>query len=142
MSLLGKLKTIPPEASTAGGEKPPKDDIAAKLAEQFSAVERNELESVPRETVLKMLIQKKLDEHFIFKTIKGDGNNYIQAMRQVLSRTRKTAYKKKQRLDEFKMFVISVVEKTDHDEVTLMRSKSMQPHLESVYDALMDAFKK
>lgn len=138
MSLLDKKK--PPEIS-------PDDvkigkEIATKMSEQFAAISEQELETVPRETVLKLLIQKKLDEHFIFKTMAKDGEKYIQAMRQVLSRTRKKALKKKQRLDEFKLYVISIEEKPDHDVVTLMRSKNMTRTEESVYDALMEQFKK
>jgi hypothetical protein len=141
MSLLNKPRprTEPPEAKIAITPGP---NLAENLQKQLAAVEKNDLETVPRETVLKMLIQKKLDEHFIFKTSLGEGEHYIQAMRQVLSRTRKKALRKKQRLDEFKVYVISIEEKEDHDVVTLVRSKNMTRTEESVYDALMEQFKK
>lgn len=118
------------------------ESLEINFSAQLTAAERNELETVPRETVLKMLNNKKLDEHFVFNTFHGQGDAYVQAMRQVLSRTRKKALKKRVRLDEFKLFVVMIEDKSDHDIVTLVRTKQMPAHLESVYDALVDAFEK
>ena len=121
---------------------PDLSQIAEKFQGHVLNITKNDLETVPRETVLKMLIQKKLDEHFIFRVETGEGENYIQAMRQVLSRTRKKALKKKQQLDEFKMLIVGVEHKTDYDIITLVRTKTMSAHQESVYDEIMAAFTK
>lgn len=118
------------------------EDIMSGLTAQLTAAERHELEHVPRDTVLKLLSNKQLDEHFIFMTTHGQGENYVQAMRQVLARTRKKAAKKKVRLQEFKMYVVSIKRNEDHDVVTVVRTRKMPEHLESVYDALLDAFEK
>lgn len=129
-------------ASQAAGGPITADDLTIALTARLTAAERNELEHVPRDTVLKMLSNKQMDEPFVFLTSLGEGDNYVQAMRQVLSRTRKKAAKKKVRLAEFKMFVMSITSKEDHDVVTVIRTKNMPEHLESVYDALLDAFEK
>lgn len=118
------------------------DDIAARLNAKLQSVERNELETLPRETVLKMLVQKKMEEHFIFKVDLGHGENYVQAMRQVLSRARKKALKKKQRLDEFKLYVIDIKQQEDHDVVTLVRTRQLNPQETSLYDDILNAFEK
>lgn len=116
--------------------------IADQVGAEVEAIEKNSLETVPRETVLKMLCEKKMDEHFIFSVQSGEAENYIQAMRQVLSRTRKKALRKKKQLSEFKMLIISVEKKKDQDVVTLVRTKMMSEHQESVYDELIAAFEK
>lgn len=118
------------------------DDIAARLSAKLQSVARNELETLPRETVLKMLVQKKLDEHYSFKVDLGHGDNYVQAMRQVLSRARKKALKKKQRLDEFKLYVISIEQEEDYDKVTLVRTRQLNPQETSLYDEILNAFEK
>lgn len=114
------------------------EGLISKLTDQ----ERKELEHVPRDTVLKMLSNKQLDEPFMFMTALGEGDNYVQAMRQVLSRTRKKAKSKKIRLQEFKLFVQSIESKENHDVVIMIRTKQMPANLESVYDALIDVFEK
>lgn len=118
------------------------ESILAKFQTRADAERNNTLETIPRITVRRMLTEKKLNEDFVFRVYLGHGENYIQAMRQVLSRTRKKAYKKRIRLDEFKMFVVGIRVLDDCDEVTLMRTTQMPEHLKSVYDDLIDAFKK
>lgn len=109
---------------------------------KLAAHNRSDVETVPRDTVLKMLMDAKLDEMFIFHTAPGEGENYLQAMRQVLSRARAKAYKKKTRLDEFKLLCHAITQKEEFDEVIVIRTKNMSEHEESVYDGLIEAFKK
>lgn len=118
------------------------DDFSARLQGTFEAVKRYELETKPRETVLKMFMERKLDENFIFKVTKGEGENYVQAMRQILSRTRKKALRNKMPLNEFKLLTVNITEKEDHDVVTLVRTKRMSEHMQSVYDDLITAMAK
>jgi len=127
-----------------GGEPKPIsiDDIEIGLTETITNNEREDLELSPRETVLRMLVDCKLDEQYKFKTTKGGGEHYVQAVRQVLSRTRKKALKQKRRLDEFKLLTVSIKQNEDHDEVILVRSKQMSAHEASVYDTLIDAFER
>jgi hypothetical protein len=114
-------------------------DIVIGLQRALKSAEVNELETSPRNTVLKMLMTKKMDEYYIFKTTLGQGANYVQAMRQVLTRTRRKAKLQKQTLDEFKLFEISIVSEADHDVVTLERSKRLTKEEGSVYDDLINA---
>lgn len=118
------------------------NDIAARLEQKLQSVERNELETLPRDTVLRMLVQKKMDEQFSFKVDLDRGENYIQAMRQVLSRARKKALKKKQRLDEFKLYVISITHEKDHDVVIVVRTRQLNAQEMSVYDDIINAYAK
>ena len=118
------------------------DDVELGLTETFHNNEREDLELVPRETVLRMLLDCKLDEQYRFKTTKNGGEHYVQAVRQVLSRTRKKALRQRRVLDEFKLLTISIEVKDDHDEVVLVRSKQMSLHEASVFDELIDAFER
>lgn len=104
---------------------------------------RDDFEHIPRETFLKMLIQKpELEVEFSFKVQRKQGNHYIQAIRQVISRTRRKARNEKRRLQEFKLIVKSVETMDDHDVVTLIRAKTMNAVQRSVYDKLLDAFEQ
>ncbi len=118
------------------------DDIELGLNETITAIEKGDLELVPRETVLKLLTEYKLDQEFSFKTTKHGGDHYVQAVRQVLSRARKKALRKKKQLDHFKLLTKSIETKDDHDFVIIIRSKQMSPHEVSVYDDLIDAFER
>lgn len=113
------------------------DDIATRLQRQLISAEKNDLETVPRHTVLRMLTEKQLDEPFSFKCSLGHGANYVQAMRQVMSRTRHRASKKKIPLQEFKVYELEIRSELDHDVVLLLRTRRLMEHEESVYDELM-----
>lgn len=118
-------------------------DLSAQFDKLINAGKNNDLEDIPRETILKMLIQKpELEVEFTFKVMKGEADHYIQAMRQVLTRTRRKAKKEKRRLQDFKLLVKNTETKEDHDVVTLVRAKSIAPHLRSVYNELLDAFEE
>lgn len=120
----------------------------SKLGQSLENTQDETFEHLPRYTVLKMLKEGHLDTDFIFKVTAGEGENYVQAMRQVLSRARKKAKKKGTRLDNFKLFTRSIktVEADDtspsHDLVTLIRSKNMTELEISVYDEITEAFEK
>jgi hypothetical protein len=119
--------------------------VSALLVEHTrrdEAVEKFALETSPRETVYKFLANKKLDEPFLFNVQKGDGENYAQAMRQVLSRARAKALKKKIPLDEFKVLTLKIENLENYDEVTLIRTKTLSTKEESVYDDLIAQFTK
>lgn len=105
-------------------------------------IEKHGLETAPRQTILTMLIEKKIDELFIFKTERENGQAYVQAMRMVLSRTRRKALQKKRQLDEFKLLVRAIETLEEYDQVTLVRTKTLSLKEESVYDELMSAFEK
>lgn len=118
-------------------------DLGIAFEQGLEAQKRLDLEVLPRDTFLKMLIQKpELEVDFIFRVAKGEGDHYIQAMRQVISRTRKKAKRDKVRLQDFKLIVKSIETKEDHDVVTLIRAKSMNAVQRSVYDQLLDAFEQ
>lgn len=118
------------------------DSLNAAMERAKVAAAVTDLEVEPRATVLKMLTAKKLNEPYTFKVAKGEADNYIQAMRQVLSRTRAKASRAKKSLNEFKMMRLDVVENLDHDLVTLVRTKTLSEHQASVYDQLIAAFEK
>lgn len=113
-------------------------DLITKMHEVMAAPVRNDIETLPRDTIIKMLVDVPLEEKFTFKTELGGGGNYVQAMRQVLSRVRKKAAKSKMELEEFKLFEIAIESKDGYDEVTLIRSATMTTKEESVYEDLMN----
>jgi hypothetical protein len=132
---------IMPSSPTAAGAE--RKQIELNLSEKAYAdriVTQYDLsvEHEPRATVLKMLTAAKLDENYTFKVASGEADNYIQAMRQVLSRTRKKAASKKQKLTEFKMLRVSVETTPTHDTVTLVRTRTLDAHHQSVYSELME----
>lgn len=135
-------KTINADENSDGPVTLNLSDIEGKLNQDFEAGENHELEIIPRATVKRMLEEKKYDEPFVFKVHLGQGANYVQAMRQVLSRARKKALRKKIRLEEFKLFELAIESKEDHDIVRLVRVKNIPAHLTSVYDELLNAFKR
>lgn len=113
-----------------------------ELSSQIENTDKNNLETIPRKTTLK-LVSMALDVHFSFRVAKGEAENYMGAMRQVLSRTRKKAKRKRMILDEFKMLHVSTDETHgEYDIVTLVRSKTLSPHEESVFDELMAVMAK
>lgn len=113
-----------------------------ELSSQIENTDKNNLETIPRRTTLK-LVSTPLDTNYVFKVAKGEAENYMGAMRQVLSRTRKKAKRKRMILDEFKMLHVSTDETNpEYDEVTLVRSKTLSPHEESVFDELMAVMAK
>lgn len=141
----GKLKTSPRADDDATGMKPIEinlDNLDAKMVEQ----QHPDLEHLPRDTVKKMIMTVPLDQEFIFKVAVDCGENYVQAMRQVLSRTRKKARKRKVRLDEFKLLTRKIINRPaaepPHDEVTLIRSKNMSALEVSVYDEILEQFER
>jgi len=124
------------------------DDIiidADAIGEKHEMQLHPDLEHIPRETVIKM-IKVGLDVEFTFKVELEKGNNFVQAMRQVLSRSRKKARRKNVRLDEFKVLERSITSKpTDeppHDEVTLVCSKNMSALELSVYDEIIEQMER
>lgn len=134
---------------------PPREKVEPVTELDFSSLEQKlentqdeNFEHLPRHTVLKMLREGALDTDFIFKVSFGEGDNYVQAMRQVLSRARRSAKKKQTRLDNFKLLTRSIesVEadgsEPAHDLVTLVRSKNMTALEISVYDEITEAFEK
>lgn len=118
------------------------DTFATKFDALGEAIKKHGLETVPRQTMLTMLIEKKIDEFFIFKCEVGKGQAYVQAMRMVLSRTRRKALEKKRQLDEFKLLVRGIKTFEEYDEITLVRTKTLSPKEECVYDELMAQFEK
>lgn len=117
-----------------------------KMETQLNARVDNEanhdIELVPRITMLR-LVSTELDTHFSFKVHKNEGENYISAMRQVLSRARNKAKRKKMRLDEFKMLLVGIdTSIAEYDTVTLLRTKTLSMYEESVYDELFSKLKK
>lgn len=121
-------------------EDKPDDDIVAQLEQQLKTASEHELELHPRQTVLRFLVEKQMDELFTFKTQLGRGANYVQAMRQVLSRSRNKALAKKVPLQEFKVYEIEIKSEKDHDIVTLMRTRRLLEKEQSVYDELIAKF--
>lgn len=111
------------------------------LHAQLDSADKYNLETIPRVTVLK-IVETAIDVKFTFRVHKGEAENYMGAMRQVLSRTRKKAKKKHMRLDEFKLLHLGTIEHEAYDEVTLVRTKTLSPYEESVYDSLFNAMKK
>lgn len=118
------------------------DNIAIKLQRALKTAEDHELEDTPRQTVLRMLIERQIEELFTFKVSLGLGGKYVQAMRMVLSRARGRAKSEKKQLDEFKLYEVSITSEADHDVVVLMRSKRMTKEQESVYDKITELFEK
>lgn len=118
------------------------DTFASEFEQQLCAINEFGAETVPRETLLKMLAEGKLDEPFTFKTIPNSAEAYLQSMRMVLSRVRNRARKQKKPLSEFKLLLVKIDKGENYDEITLMRSRVLSPKDESVYDALSDMMAK
>lgn len=118
------------------------DNFVEKFDTHDEMVKKHGLETVPRATMLTMLRQKKIDEDFTFKCEVNRGKDYIQAIRMVLSRTRRKALERKRQLDEFKLLVRGIKTFEEYDEVTLVRTKTLSPKEECVYDELMNEFEK
>lgn len=116
-------------------------DIAASVEQQLKTAEFNDLELVPRETVLKLL-RLPLDTMYTFKTQLGRGAAYVQAMRQVLSRARGKALRGKIPLQEFKVYEMEIKSEADYDVVTLIRTRRLLEQEQSVYDELIAHFAK
>lgn len=95
----------------------------------------------PRKTILDMLANSKLDENYVFYTRPNSGEDYVQAMRQLLSRTRKKAKQDKLTLkQDFKLYTIEVVTvENKYDRVTLLRSMSINHRFNSHFDEIMNA---
>ena len=117
----------------------PKDPggLIASMQASLASAARNDLEQIPRKTLLHMFINCPLEVEYTFKVEHGGGGNYVQAMRQVLSRIRKKAAREKIELEDFKLIELKVETKEDHDEVTLLRSTMMTQKDESAYKDLM-----
>lgn len=128
---------IMPEINLGGAAKPVGDDLLIKMHAVMASAAREDLEQVPRKTLVKMFKDIPLEEKFTFKVELGGGANYVQAMRQVLSRVRKKAAAQKMELEDFKLFELGIESKEDHDAVTLIRSAVMTQKEESVYTELM-----
>lgn len=73
----------------------------------------------PRETVLQMFKANSFEGLFTFRTFPRKGKDFINSMRQVLSRVRKDAEKQKLELKNFKMYEISITPEAEFDLVTL-----------------------
>lgn len=119
----------------------PKGELLEQMQRHLASAARDDLEQIPRKTLVRMFQTCPLEEKFIFKVSLGGGGNYVQAMRQVLSRVRKKAEREKLELEDFKLFELGVESKDDHDEVTLIRSAVMTQKDESIYTELMDSMK-
>jgi hypothetical protein len=117
------------------------EEIENSLSARLENTDKFGLETNPRKTVLK-LVETPLDTKFIFRVTRGEAENFISAMRQVLSRVRKKAKKNKWRLDEFKMLTIECKQFEEYDEICLVRTKTLDPYEESVYESLFAALKK
>lgn len=118
------------------------DNIALKLERALKTAALHELEEIPRQTVLRMLMETKLDEIFTFKVSLGTGAKYVQAMRMVLSRARQSAKSQKKALSDFKLFEHSIVSEADHDVVKLIRSIKHTELEENVYSEITRLFEK
>ncbi len=119
-------------------------DIAAeKFVNGFVEFQRaavvHNFEVSPRETLIRLLKEKNVDQAFTFNVPRDTAHNYIGAMRAVLSRSRRKAAKRKQRLQDFKLMIISIEHETDHDIVTIMRTQTKQQRVLSVYDEVLDS---
>lgn len=144
INTTGKLKAEPRDLPPEDGDGAPMIEINLEEFENSMELNRHpELEHQPRATVIKF-VQTALDTEFSFKVPLNCGDNYVQAMRQVLSRTRKKARMKKKVLDDFKtqQKPIEHFPEADppHDLVTLIRTKNLSKLEGSVYDVLFSAF--
>ncbi len=120
---------------------PAQDDLISKMQAQLASAARVDLEQIPRKTLVRMFTEADLEVKFTFKVELGGGKNYVQAMRQVLSRVRDKAAAQKMELEDFKLFTLKIESKEDHDEITLIRSAIMTQKEESIYTELMDKLK-
>ena len=119
----------------------PQTDLLANMQRQIASAAREDIEQIPRKTLVKMFQTTPLEEKFVFKTELNGGRNYVQAMRQVLARVRNKAKAEKLELEDFKLFELSVEAKEDYDEVVLVRSAVMTQKEQSVYNELTDIMK-
>lgn len=108
----------------------PLDEIAAiqtrheVLAEFAEEQIRSDLETNARLTIIRMFQEAPaLDQNFSFKTAPQKGEDYVQAIRQVLSRSRqKLRSRQNTQPPHFKLFLIGIEHLEDHDLVTIVRS--------------------
>jgi hypothetical protein len=111
-------------------------DLEKDVAKNLQAVNEFGVETSPRDLLIKLIGTVEIDVEFEFKTVPGGGENFVQAMRMVLSRVRARAKRKKLPLDEFKLLFQKCERLENYDVVTVMRSKSLSPKDESMYDDL------
>lgn len=117
------------------------DLLERKLIAQITNTEKFNLDTKPRKTLIH-LIEQPYDTKFAFRVVKGEGENYINAIRQVLSRTRRRAKAKKITLEQWKLFLDGIDEThAEYTEVTLVRSRTLTGHEISLYDDLVEAMK-
>jgi len=108
----------------------PLDEIAAiesreeVLADFAEAQIRSDLETNARQTVIRMFQEApKLDQDFTFKTAPHKGEDYVQAIRVVLSLGRKQLRSRQHTQPQhFKLFLRGIEHLEDHDLVTIVRS--------------------
>lgn len=84
------------------------------------------LDKVPRTTVLNMLRDTPLEVDHVFNVRKGGGNDYVRAIRSLLSRIRAKAISQRKHLDEWKLLTVSVEQLPTHDVVTMLRTKEIK----------------
>lgn len=114
-----------------------RSDILAAFEEDQ---QRSDLESNARITIIKMFTEAPaLDQNFTFKTARGKGEDYVQAIRQVLSRGRqKLRSAQNTQPAHFKLFLVGIERLEDHDLVTIVRSARPSIKMRSVMDDIAD----
>ena len=102
--------------------------------------QRSDLETNARLTIIRLFQEApNLDQEFSFKTRPGKGADYVQAIRQVLSKSRAVLRSKQNTQPRsFKLFLVSIEKQQDHDLVTIVRSDKRK----SVIDDLADLIQK
>lgn len=96
----------------------------------------SDLETNGRLTLFRMIKTTELEQPFVFKTARFGGEAYVQTMRTVLSRARGQMREENKKGTAFKLFLISVETKPDHDLVTVMRSTHSSLKQRKAYDDL------
>lgn len=84
------------------------------------------LDKVPRTTVLNMLRDTPLEADHVFNVRKGGGNDYVRAIRSLLSRIRAKAISQRKHLDEWKLLTVAIEKFPTHDVVTMLRTKEIK----------------
>lgn len=85
---------------------------------------KSDLEQSPRATLIRMLeAAPEFDKEFSFKVERGTAHKYVHRMRVEMSRARAGNDDLKKGKNHFRLFVVGVELKDDHDLVTIVRSQ-------------------
>lgn len=138
------LKNLPPqtsiETSLQNASMLTEDFINASIIKAEEIAQKRNFEIIPRHTLIK-LVKTPIDHEFIFYVPRFQGENYLQCMRQVLSRARAKHINKGAggKLPPFKLYKRAINILEDCDEVVVMRSLTTQQKEATEYSELLGA---